>query len=313
MPKIVNLEPHNFSRQAQALLSRHFSYQEVYEDKISEEIFNAEAIIVRFKRRIDQSLADLFPNLKYIVSATTGTDHIDMNYCSQRNIQVLCLKPFPEFLQTIPSTAEHAVALMLSLVRNIPSAVNSVREGQWNRDNFWGRQLKHKTLGIIGLGRTGSKVAQIADVLGMRVMYVDPYVSRHQQYTACSSLEQLIENSDIISLHVHLSEETFHLIDNPLKDYFNSDKYLVNTSRGKVVNEQFLYSLLKEKLIGGIATDVLEDEFNNVTSNWLHKAMMEGRNVIITPHIGGATIDALHSCEEFICERLVEIYQHQHA
>lgn len=307
MLKILNLEPVNFSAKAKETVQQFFVYDELVSNNLSEHQYNSNIIIVRLKRIIDKALIDKFPRLAYIVTATTGTDHIDVKHCIEKGIKILSLKPYADFLATIPSTAEHTIALMLALIRNIPKAVNSVEKGQWNRNEFFGQQLKGKKLGIIGMGRTGKMVSKFARAFNMMTGYYDPAVTVNDaDVIKYSSIEKLIYTSDIISIHVHLADDTFHLINEKLKTSFNSEKYLVNTSRGKIIDEKFVYQLLREGLLKGVATDVLEDEFGDVSTNWLHRAMIEGLNVIITPHIGGATMDALHSCEEFICNKLID-------
>jgi D-3-phosphoglycerate dehydrogenase len=309
MITIVNFEPGNFSNTAKQLLQQKANYIEIVWDDLENFPAAKEAavIIVRFKKYLNTEVLGAFSKLRIIVSATTGTDHIDIGYCNARGIKILCLKPYTEFLKTIPSTAEHCFALLLSMLRNIPAAAASVREGNWKRELFWGYQLKDKKLGIAGLGRTGALMAKYAHAFDMQVYYYDPYVTFGGVYRKTGSLGELVTACDIISLHVHLAPETHHLINNSLAAAFTNTKYLLNTSRGKIVDEHFVYRLLKEKKLAGIATDVLEEEMNDISKSPLFKAMAEGYNVLITPHIGGATYDALHSCEEFICSKLIEL------
>ena len=310
MTTIINFEPDNFSIVAKTLLQSKAQYAELDWDSYQQSPYTSQAsvIIVRFKKYLDAATLQSLPKLSVIVSATTGTDHIDVTYCNTNGIKILCLKPYQDFLKTIPSTAEHCFALLLSLVRNIPAAVASVKNGNWQRQLFWGYQLKDKKLGIVGMGRTGALLAGYAAAFNMQVHYYDPNVTvDNSHYTKASSLAQLVTNCDIISLHVHLAEDTHHLINSDLSGCFNGTKYLLNTSRGKIADEQFVYGLLKDGKLAGVATDVLETELEDITQSPLYQAMQQGYNVIITPHIGGATYDALHACEEFICNKLVEL------
>lgn len=310
MITVINFEPDNFSPAAKTLLHSKTQYTELSWDNYlqSPSASQASVIIVRFKKYLDASILQSLPNLAIIVSATTGTDHIDVNYCNANGIKILCLKPYQDFLKTIPSTAEHCFALMLSLLRNIPAAVASVKGGNWQRQLFWGYQLKNKKLGIAGMGRTGTLMAGYAAAFNMQVHYYDPNVTvDNNSYTKVSSLAELVTACEIISLHVHLADHTHHLINNSLSGCFTNTKYLLNTSRGKIVDEQFVYGLLKDGRLAGIATDVLETELEDITQSPLYQAMQQGYNVVITPHIGGATYDALHACEEFICNKLIEL------
>lgn len=310
MVTIINFEPDNFSPAAKALLQSKAKYAELDWDSYPQSpcASQASVIIVRFKKYLDSSTLQSLPNLSVIVSATTGTDHIDVAYCNANAIKILCLKPYQDFLKTIPSTAEHCFALMLSLLRNIPAAVASVKNGNWQRQLFLGYQLKNKKIGIVGMGRTGALMAGYAAAFNMQVHYYDPTVTvDNNSYTKASSLAQLVTACDIISLHVHLAEDTQHLISSNLLNCFSHTKYLLNTSRGKIVDEQFVYGLLKDGRLAGVATDVLETELEDIAQSPLYQAMQQGYNVVITPHIGGATYDALHACEEFICSKLTEL------
>jgi D-3-phosphoglycerate dehydrogenase / 2-oxoglutarate reductase len=307
MITIVNFEPDNFSPQAKRQLQQIGLYAEANWEgfESNQQAQQASVIIVRFKKYLGAEVLQQFKQLSVVVSATTGTDHIDVTWCNRNNITILCLKPYQDFLKTIPSTAEHCFGLLLSLLRNIPAAVNSVREGNWQRQLFWGYQLKGKKLGIVGMGRTGSFMAKYAEAFDMQVYYYDPYVtSENASYVKTASLAALVAASDIVSLHVHLSDDTFHMVNSSLQPYFSGGKYLINTSRGKIVDEAFIYQLLKQKQLAGVASDVIETELTNITESHLFKALRDGENVLLTPHIGGATYDALHSCEEFICGKL---------
>jgi len=156
------------------------------------------------------------------------------------------------------------------------------------------------------LGRTGALMAKYASAFNMQVYYYDPYVT-DESYIKTNSLAELVSTCDIISLHVHLADDTKELINASLSPSFNNKKYLLNTSRGKIIDEAFVFNLLKENKLAGIATDVLATELDNIAESPLLKALQQGYNVLITPHIGGATYDALHSCEEFICSKLLEL------
>ncbi|MEO6488683.1 MAG: NAD(P)-dependent oxidoreductase, partial [Ferruginibacter sp.] len=160
---------------------------------------------------------------------------------------------------------------------------------------------KEKTIGIIGLGRTGSRVAGYAEAFDMRIQYFDPYVN-DPRYHKCDQLNELLQSSDIISLHVHLNEETHHLLGGHNISMMKKGCLLINTSRGNVVDENAVVEALSSKKIKGVATDVLEGELDDITLSPLWQAHQSGENIIITPHIGGATCDAMWACEEFIVD-----------
>lgn len=256
-------------------------------------------LIVRLQRRIDEQVLSKFPDLQTVVSATTGHDHLSLKAISNRKIRLVSLRGHDDFLRTIPSTPELCFGLLISLVRNIPAASESVRKGKWNRDEFRGYQLKGKTLGIIGLGRTGRMMAGFGTGFGMKVAYYDPFVN-DKRYDKADDLVSLLRISDIVSLHVHLDAGTTHLLNGDNIRYIKQGGFLINTSRGGVWNEEAIVEQLKNKHIAGVATDVLSGELNGIKASPLWQAQQEGYNILITPHIGGATFDAMWACEEFI-------------
>jgi D-3-phosphoglycerate dehydrogenase len=266
---------------------------------------NANVLIVRLKKHITKEVFANFPHLKYILSPTTGTDHIDLEEMQKRNIQLICLKGETKFLNNITSTPELTWGLLLSLTRNISKAIQSVQKGEWERDRFRGIQLKGKTIGIIGMGRVGKSVANYATSFGMKVIYFDLYVESNNYYK-CLFLNELLSNSDIISIHIHLNNETRKLINNDNIPYIKQDAYIINTSRGGVVDESALVTALKAGKIKGLATDVLETELSDINKSSLYNAMLEGENIIITPHIGGASYDAMRECENFIVDKFLK-------
>lgn len=189
---------------------------------------------------------------------------------------------------------------MLALVRKIPQAHEHVNKGNWDRDLFRGYQLCNKTIGLIGLGRIGRIVAQYATSFGMQVHYFDPNVN-DSSFVKNSTLEELVSTSDIVSLHIHLKQDTQGLVSSSLLREFKHGAFLINTSRGKIIDENAVVDALSTNLLGGVAVDVLESELSNIHES----PLWEARNrfpILITPHIGGATYDAMWSCEEFIVD-----------
>jgi lactate dehydrogenase-like 2-hydroxyacid dehydrogenase len=232
-------------------------------------------------------------DLEVICTASTGTNHIDMNYCKQRGIKVLSLTKELEVISKISSTAEHALALLLSCVRNIKSSSLSVDEGSWNYEPFIGRQLNQLTIGILGYGRLGKMMAKFCKPLFKRVMIYDPYeLVNDIALDQVNSLDDIATYSDVISLHVHVSDETIHLIS---RDFLNKAKpnvLFVNTSRGEIVDETEMVKFLMAHPYSKIATDVLDNEITDKKSSKLLLFSRESNQVLITPHIGGMTSDA---------------------
>ena len=243
--------------------------------------------------------------LKAILSPTTGIDHIDMDYVKARGIKVYHLRDQKKFLKTISSTAELTIGLMLSMYRNIPNAVSSVAEGNWSAALFCGKELSGKVFGIIGCGRLGSKVAKVAIALGMKVIAHDPYKLKLPAGVArVDSLDSLLAVSDIISLHIPLNAKTNHLIGSREISLMKLGALIINTSRGSLIDSLPLLDSLKAKNISA-ALDVVEDE-NEVLagkSNILIEYARNNSNLIITPHMGGATYEGIQKTDENILKR----------
>lgn len=306
--KVLNAEPLDYSKKAiEMWCNKGFDYissswKEIDKASKYDEI---SILIIRLNRYLDKKVLDKFPNLKYLISATTGHDHIDLKILKERNIQLISLRGHNEFLKTIPSTAEHTWALLLSLIRKIPMANEHVRSGFWDRDLFKGFQLKGKTIGIIGLGRTGLKVAKYAKAFDMRIKYYDPSVN-NLEYLKCGKIVDLLKSSDIISIHIHSNEDNKNFIDKEKIYSIKKGALVINTSRGSIWDENVFYKALLNDNIGGVATDVITTELNDIKKSPLWQAQQKGENIIITPHIGGATYDAMWACEEFIVDKFDE-------
>jgi len=263
-------------------------------------------LVVRLNHKIDNTFLKLFPKLRWIVSPTTGLNHIDLEACEEKSIQVFSLNDQPEAIQLITSTSELTIGLILSLLRNINAAHKDVTYHQhWDRDKFKSRQLSKLTLGIIGLGRIGGHVADYAHAFGMKVIAFDPFIPEkifhHHNVEQCD-LIPLLEQSDIVSIHAKLNPENHHLLGLTELRKMRKDAILVNTARGALLDETAAVSQIEQGLLAGIAVDVLEYEHTEM--DWwespLVKAAKADYNVLITPHIGGCTSDAMHITEEIM-------------
>ncbi len=270
---------------------------------------DVEAIVIRLKHKIDKSWMNKVPNLKVIASPTTGLNHIDVAEAEKRGIKLITLRGHTEFLDKITSTAEETLGLILALARKIPQAHEHVKAGGWNRDQFKGYQLAGQTLGILGLGRLGKMVAGYGKVLGMNVLACDPAVDADTMTHHSAekvSMDELFKQSDVLSLHVLLTDATQNLIkENHLKT-MKPTAHLVNTARAEIVEKGALEKALKEKWIAGAAVDVMWDEEGSgahLQQSELWQMAKNGQhNLIIVPHIGGATYDAMQITEEFIAD-----------
>ncbi len=224
--------------------------------------------------------------VKTINSCSTGLNHIDQEYCFNSNIDIQCHKNDMILINSLPSTSELAFGLMLSLLRSIPKSKDHVSNYYWDYTRFLGRQVKDLNIGIVGYGRLGKMMEKFCRAFEANTYIYDPYVDVSQ-----TSLEEMVKVCDVISLHVHVTTETYHLINKDLLALSNKNLYIINTSRGEIVNEKDIVEALSKGNLTGYATDVIEDEFGDLTNSPIIKAMNEGENIIVTPHTGGMTVE----------------------
>lgn len=309
--KILITEPDRFSQEAHTVL------QEIGEVRLGPFTRAAllatlpgyDAIMVRLGHSIDAELIQNAPDLKYIVSPTTGLDHIDLETAAKKGIKVLSLKGEVEFLRSIPATAELTWGLLLSLIRWIPSAVRSVNEGKWQRDDFRGNDLAGKCLGILGYGRIGEKIAKYGLAFGMEVWVYDPRNEQNDNRVHyASSVEHLFLKCDIVSIHIPLNETTVGLIGENELMKMKAGSWLINTSRGQVIQESALIKALDSGVLRGAALDVVcgEVEGSVFTSPLLEYARSHD-NLLITPHIGGATTESMEGTEIFMAKKFRKV------
>lgn len=305
--KILHLEPENYSPQANDILQGlgDVIYGPFTRAELIKNVHDIDVLIVRLGHQIDIDILNKATKLKAIVSATTGLNHIDVQYAEKKDITVLSLKGERGFLDTIHATAEHTFALLLALIRHVPFAHNDVISGRWDRNYFKGSELEEKTLGIIGLGRLGRKVAGYAIAFGMRVVAYDSDVTVSMPDVTMLDLADLAAQSDVVSLHIPSSSKNYHFID---ADFYRRVKpgiFVINTSRGDVHNQAALLEGLISGRIRGAALDVLEEEVSgNISASPIVTYARSHSKVILTPHIGGATAESMEKTEVFMARKL---------
>lgn len=265
-------------------------------------------LIVGLGLRVDEDVIIAGKRLKLIATATTGTDHIDLIAAKARKIPVVSLKGERAFLDGISATAELAWGLLIGLVRNIPVALKTVHQGQWHQQAHIGHMLRGKTLGIVGLGRLGTMVAGYGAAFGMTVLATDPTVKKAPKGVKLVPLKTLLAESDCVSIHAPLIDETKGLIDAKAIAAMKDGAVLVNTARGGIVDEAAILKALKSGHLAGYATDVLDGEtmFNGDAGG--HPLVAYARtheNVLITPHIGGTTEESRAMTDVFIAKKVV--------
>lgn len=256
------------------------------EKELHEALTECEILIIRSRTRIDQNLLLKCPQLRLIVTATSGFDHINFEECRKRQIHMAYTPS-----ANAQSTAELTLALILNLLRHLPMAAQAASSGAWRKHIPRGHELKGMHLGIVGLGRVGQKVAKLGHAFGMRVHACDPYLEADvfkELQVEPLALSELFHVADVLTLHVPLTRETRHMINAQTLRSMNSDAYLINAARGELVNEAELCLALDEGLLRGAALDVFEREPLAKDSRLLKRA-----NVLLSPHIGAYTESAL--------------------
>ena len=310
--KILNSESKDYSQEAYSVLLSLGSVQQsnLNRKSLLELIPEYDVLIVRLGNYIDKEIIDTATNLKAIITATTGLNHIDVKYANQKNVEIISLQGEYEFLKNISATSEHTIGLLLSLLRNIPSASNSVKDSIWDRNLYKGKEISGKIFGILGYGRIGVKVARYAKAFGAKVIVHDvkKITSEEEGIVVVDTLDELLKNCDILSIHVPFNESTSNLIDKYKIDKMQKTSIIINTSRGEIINETDLLTALESSRISGAALDVLADEHINPIkqSHPLIEYAKNHDNLIITPHIGGATYESMHKTEIFMAEKLSE-------
>ena len=206
------------------------------------------------------------------------------------------------------ATAEHCFGLLLALLRHTPAATAHVLEGGWDRDRFWGRQLRGKSLGVIGYGRIGAMVARYAASFGMDVIACDKVASKIGSPAKPVSFDELLRHADVVSVHVTATPENRNLIDRAAIARLKRGAVFINTARGSVVDEAALAEAVRRGQLLGVAVDVLAgEEHGEVSESPLLEAAREGCNILITPHIGGATLESIARTETALIERFLEV------
>ena len=233
-----------------------------------------------------------FSFLEVINTVSTGLNHIDMDYCEQNDIDVWSLKEDYELINDLPSTSELAFGLMMSLLRNIPKSFHSVRDGNWDYEPYVGHQVKGKTVGVIGYGRLGKIMCRLFDGWGVDTFVYDPYTDVDVEKDFEVDLTTLLEYSDVVFLHTHVTDETRGMVDDEFLSQMKQGSYLVNTARGELVDEDSIIKSIEQGHLKGYGTDVIKDEFGDIQNSKLVEfSMNPNNNVVITPHIGGMTIE----------------------
>lgn len=276
-----------------------FSLNSHDEVEIKEAIRDKHVFVVRSKPRVTREIIDSAPQLKVVARPGVGIDNIDQEACRERGIKIINT---PE--ASTSSVAELTIGLAIALLRRIYYGCNLLKRGEWVKGECTGRTIEGKTWGVIGFGGIGRRVAELVRAFGAEVYAYDPYVEEsvfvEKGVKRALSLDELLVKSDIISLHVVLSKETENMISEEAISKIKRGAYLINTSRGKVVDQKALYQALVSGQLGGVALDVYNTEPPT------DQDLLSLENVICTPHIGGNTKEVFTRATEILITKLKE-------
>jgi D-3-phosphoglycerate dehydrogenase len=267
-------------------------------EELKEIISSYDGIIIRSATKLTSDIIEAAQNLKVIGRAGSGLDNVDKNAATNKGIVVMNTPG-----GNTTTTAEHAIALLLSMARSIPQATASTKQGKWEKKRFMGVEVYNKILGIIGLGQIGAEVAKKAQGLQMNVLAFDPYLSKERARdlgVKLVSFEELLKEADFITLHTSLTTDTKGMINARAFRLMKEEVRLVNCSRGGIVDERALYEALKVGKVASAALDVFEKEPPEVSP------LFELDNFICTPHLGASTTEAQENVARAVAEQIVD-------
>jgi D-3-phosphoglycerate dehydrogenase / 2-oxoglutarate reductase len=234
-----------------------------------------------------------FKDLKIIVTPSTGSTHIDNDYCKQNNITVKTLRD-TNVTQTITASSEFTLALFLNVIRNFPKAIENISNNLWrvNENEMRGREVSCLSVGIVGLGRIGGNLARYLDSMGAIINYFDPNVI-NETYEKHEDLNKMLSICDAVFTCVHVAADTIDMVNSDFIDNMKDNSYYINTSRGEIVVEQDLVVALKTGKIKAAGVDVIRNENSDkIDNNLLVQYASKNNNLIITPHIAGLSTDS---------------------
>ena len=260
-------------------------------------IADVDVLIMRVNPTIDKAILDAAANLKVIGVCSVGLNHIDTKYAEEKGVQVFNAPGLNG-----NAVAELTISKMLDISRGTIVANYDVKERKhWDKYKFVGRELRGKTLGILGFGRIGQRVGEIARVFGMKIVAYDPYLPAEifaKNEATSMSVEELCAVSDFVTIHLPLTDETHYMFNKESLSHMKPDAVVLNMARGGIVNEHDMYEALKAGTIGGYAADVMEHEL--AEDEEFNSPLFECDNFIISPHIGAQTVDASYNIGQYI-------------
>lgn len=316
--KILNTEPEHYSPWAKKELRKIGTLKEkiVSQKELLKIIPKFHILLIGWGLFINKEVFSQAKKLKIIASSTTNDVHIDLKEAKKKKIKVFTLKGQRKLLDKVPSTSELAFGLLLALVRFIPVSFEEVKKYRWDRDKFRGHELFEKTMGILGYGRLGKIAARIAKGFGMKVLAYDPNIAKKEMRkdgVIPVSFNRLVKESDVLSLYLNLTPQNTGLINRSVLKKMKKTAYLINTARGEIVNEKDLLWALKTGKIAGAGLDFLEGEWSfaeKFPKNQLVEYAKTHNNLIIAPHLGGMTEEAVFKVRDFLTKKIINWSSH---
>ncbi len=282
------------------------SYYPARQDVVFEHIRHYDAYYASAHVQTNREVLEIAQNLKVIATPSTGTDHIDIKYAKEKNVDVIQITNEIDLLNGFTATAEHAWGLLLACIRKLPAAFDCTKNGYWARQRFTGFQLYKKTLGIIGLGRLGTMMASFGNGFNMNVIGYD-IVKKDINGVNQVSLNELLKSSDVISVHIHLTDETREFISDKLFKKMKRSVVLINTSRGEILDENALLENLYSGHVSSAGLDVINGEWDqNLYDHPLIEYSRKHDNLVISPHIASATVESIVGARIFVAKKLAD-------
>ena len=283
-------------------------------DKLLHEVLpilkDASGIVIRSKYRMDATILDAAPQLKFIARSGAGMENIDEEYCLNRKIQLMNA---PEGNRN--AVGEHALGMLLSLLNKLHTADQEVRKGVWDREGNRGIELDGKTVGIIGYGNNGSAFAKKLRGFDVQILAYDKYkVNFGNEFVQEVSLDEIYKKADVVSFHIPQNEDTIYFANDDFFAKFQKSIFLLNLSRGKIVATKALVNALKSGKVLGAGLDVLEYEkssFENFFEQELSEEfryLLNAKNVILSPHVGGWTNESYFKLSDVLADKIIESY-----
>lgn len=275
---------------------------------LRKQISDVDAYIPSLNVRVDHQILDAAKRLSIIYTPSTGTDHLDLAEIEKRGIGWYSLKNEREFLDGVTATAELAFALMLAVFRKLPAAAAAARSGHWARDVFRGHQVSGKTLGILGVGRLGTMMANYGRAFRMTVIGCDPSYADHAPPCTLVDFDTLLRESDVLSIHIHLTPQNRGLIGGQAIGKMKQGVVIINTSRGAVIDETALLEALRSGQVAGAGLDVIDGEWrDDLAEHPLIRHSRDNENLIIVPHVGGVTYESQSAGIRFVADKLAAL------